>query len=119
MTEEELKERWKRLGSRVIQMVESMPHSTSGDVLGKQLVRLATSVAANDPSACKAGTRADIFSRRGTVEEEGAEIQRWIELIGDSGFIKPPRVGELLDEAKPLTAILAAPQITVRGNHPH
>ena len=94
----------------------SLPKNTVADVLGKQLVRSATSVAANYRSACKARSRADFLSKLGIVEEEADETQLWIELIMDSGIVKPVRVSELHDEVKQLTAIFAASRITVRKN---
>jgi len=45
MTEEELKGRCKQMALRVIRLVMSLPKNNVADVLGKQLVRSATSVA--------------------------------------------------------------------------
>ncbi|MBI4547312.1 MAG: four helix bundle protein [Ignavibacteriae bacterium] len=112
MTEEELKVRCKQMALRVIKLVLSLPKNKVADVLGKQLVRSATSVAANYRSACKARSKADFLSKLGIVEEEADETQLWIELIADSGLVKPPRVASLPDEVKQLTAILAASRIT-------
>jgi four helix bundle protein len=47
MQKEELKSRTKQFALRVIKLVEALPKNKTSDVLGKQLLRSATSVAAN------------------------------------------------------------------------
>ena len=49
---ENLKQRTKGFGLRVICMWKSLPANTLSEVLGKQLLRCATSVAANYRAAC-------------------------------------------------------------------
>ena len=109
-----MKQRYKNMALRVIRLVLSLPKQNVTDVLGRQLVRSATSVAANYRSACKARSKADFLSKLGIVEEEADETQLWIELIVDSGFMKPSLARDLLDEVKQLTAIVAASRITGR-----
>ena len=116
MTEQELKRRSKDMALRVIRLVMALPKNSVGSVLGRQAVRSATSVAANYRAACKARSKSDFLSKLGIVEEEADETQLWIELIIDSGMIKPSRAVDLLDEVKQLTAIFAASRITVRSN---
>jgi hypothetical protein len=47
MTEREFKEKTKAAALRAIKLVESLPPGRSGDVIGRQLLRSATSAAAN------------------------------------------------------------------------
>ena len=47
MTSEELKARTKAFALRVIKLVDAMPRSLAAQVIGKQLLRSATSVGAN------------------------------------------------------------------------
>jgi len=114
MTEGELKSRLKLMALRVIRLVQSLPKNVTADVLGKQLLRSATSVAANYRSACKARSRPDFLSKLGIVEEEADETQLWIELIVDSGMIKPERAKNLLAEVNEIVAIIAASRITLK-----
>jgi four helix bundle protein len=53
MNEEDFKRRTKQLALRVIRLVEALPQSRTADVIGKQLIRSATSVGANYRSACR------------------------------------------------------------------
>jgi four helix bundle protein len=47
MDEKEFKDRTKKFALRTIKLVESLPNDRAADVLGKQMLRSATSVAAN------------------------------------------------------------------------
>jgi four helix bundle protein len=96
LTPQVLKNRTKAFALRVIKLVNAMPHSRAGEVIGKQLLRSATSVGANYGSACRAQSRADFAAKVAVVAEEADESLYWLELVVESGLIKPERLGELL-----------------------
>ena len=108
MHADEMKERTKSFSLRAIRLVNALPKSAVSRVLGDQLLRSATSVAANYRAACKGRSKAEFIAKLGTVEEEADECQLWIELIGDSRLIHKQLLSSLLGEAKELTAIVAA-----------
>ena len=109
MAEEELKSRLKVIALRVIHLVQVLPKNVTGEVIGKQLIRSVTSVAANYYSACKARSKADFLNKLGIVEEEADETQLWIELIVESGLMKASGLRNVLEEVKEITAIMAWP----------
>ncbi len=115
MTEKELNERTKRTALRVIRLVNSLPKNNVGEVLGRQVVRSATSVAANYRAVCKARSRKDFINKIGISEEEADERELWLELIIESNLVMAGRVQDLLKEVSQITAILAASRITARG----
>ena len=119
MTEEELKSRLKLIALRVVRLVQSLPKNLTAEVIGKQLIRSATSIAANYYSACKARSKADFLNKLGIVEEEADETQLWIELIIESGLIKENRLRDLLREVKEITAIIASSRISMKGLRKH
>jgi four helix bundle protein len=47
MNEQQFKDRTKQLALRVIRLADALPPGRSADVIGKQIVRAATSVGAN------------------------------------------------------------------------
>jgi four helix bundle protein len=114
MNDAELKQRTKQFALRVIRLTESLPKKMAADVLGRQLVRSATSVAANYRSACRGRSRADFISKMGIVEEEADESALWLELISESGLIPDRRTELLHREAGELTAIAVASIRTAR-----
>jgi len=68
MNAEELKSRSKRMALNAISLAEKLPRCQTTDVIGKQLIRSACSVAANYRSACKARSRPDFINKLGVVE---------------------------------------------------
>ena len=56
MTRDEMKARTKAFALRIMNMVDHLPKNQKGTVLGNQVLRSATSVAANCRAACRAGT---------------------------------------------------------------
>lgn len=116
MKADELKDRTKKFALRIIRMVRSLPKSREADVIGKQLLRCGTSVAANYRAACRARSQADFISKVTIVEEECDESAFWMELIIDAEILKKSLVEDLLKEANELTAIFTASGKTARVN---
>jgi four helix bundle protein len=116
MTKQELQERTKTFALRVIKLVDSLPKKRSADILGTQLLRSSTSVAANYRAACRARSQAEFIAKMGVVEEESDESSGWIELIADAGLISRAKVESLLQESNELTAITVASIKTARQN---
>jgi four helix bundle protein len=116
MNAKDFKERSRQFAIRVISLVDALPQQRSADVLGKHLLRSATSVAANYRAACRARSTAEFIAKMGIVEEEADESQGWIEMIADAGLVKKERVEELIKEAGELTAMTVASIKTARRN---
>ncbi len=108
MTTEELKKRTKELALRVIRLVASLPRTRVAEVIGRQLMRSATSVGANYRSACRARSRPDFINKIGVVEEEADETLYWLELLSESKIVKPESIQGLITEVQELVAIFTA-----------
>jgi four helix bundle protein len=115
MSHENLKQRTKDFALRVIRLSEAMPRSIPGDVLSRQIVRSATSVAANYRSACRGKSRADFIAKMGIVEEEADESALWLELIAEAGLLPDAKTTALHTEAGELTAIAVSSIRTARA----
>src|SRR4029077_1235566 len=111
---EELRDRTKAFALRIIRLFRLLSYRTDAQVLGKQLLRCGTSVAANYRAVCRARLKAEFIARIGIVAEEADEVILWMELLTESGIIKPERTEALLKEAKELAAILTVSQQTAR-----
>ena len=116
MKYENLKGRTKQFALAIVKLVERLPHDQTSRVLGNQLLRSGTSVAANYRAACRGKSAADFISKMNNVEEEADESCFWLELIVDSGKLKSSEVSDLHREAGELTAIVVASIKTARGN---
>lgn len=116
MDSETLKRRTQQFALRVVRAVEALPNGRASNVIGNQLLRSATSVAANYRAACRAKSTADFVSKLGTVEEEADESMFWMELLQESGFANGKDIEELMDEADQLVAIAVSSINTARRN---
>ncbi|BCM91069.1 hypothetical protein IAD21_02933 [Abditibacteriota bacterium] len=104
----DLRERTKLFALEVIDVVERLPRNRTADVLGKQLLRCATSVGANTRAAKRAKSNADFISKMGTVEEEADECEFWLDLLEKRGLIPSNVATDLRTEANELVAIVVA-----------
>jgi four helix bundle protein len=111
---EALRDRTKKFAMRVIRLFQHLPRSTEAQVLGKQLLRAATSVGANYRAAGRARSKAEFVAKIGIVVEEADETIFWLECLMESGIVKPDLLRDLLAEANELEAIFAASQRTAR-----
>jgi four helix bundle protein len=111
---QELRNRTKSFALRVVRLFRALPRSGEAQVMGKQLLRSGTSVAANYRAACRSRSRPEFLSRLSVVLEEADESCLWIELLIDSGTLKKEKAELLLKEGKQLTAIFTAATGTLR-----
>ncbi len=110
----QLKARMRAFALDVIALVEILPRSMTTEVLGKQLLRSATSVGANYRAACRARSKPDFLAKMGILEEEADECLYWMELLRDYRRITPERYAPLAKEADELLAITVASINTAR-----
>src|SRR5256885_9666823 len=112
---EELKKRTKQFAIRIIKLFRSLPRTEEARVIGKQMLRSGTSVAANYRAVCRARSKAEFIAKVGVVVEESDETVLWLELLVETQIISDNRMAELLAEANELLAIFAASQYTARN----
>src|SRR6266571_6754173 len=84
----DLKARTKQFALRVIKLVDALPRTIQGRAVANQIIRSATSVAANYRAACRARSRAEFIAKIGVVEEEADESAFWMELIIEGELLK-------------------------------
>ena len=102
---DDLKDRTKRFALRVVKMYVALPKSAEAQVMGKQVLRSGTSVAANYREACRARSNAEFRSKMGIVEQELDETQLWLELLVESGIVAENKMRDLLSETDELIRI--------------
>jgi len=107
MTPEEMKKRTRAFALRCIRLAQSFRRCPAGDVIGRQLIRSATSAGANYRSACLARSRAEFIAKMSVVQEEADESVFWIDLSPDAGLITRRLVENLLAEGEEIFKIAA------------
>ena len=115
MTPDELKKRLRDLALRCIRLANSFPKGAVGDVIGRQLIKSATSAAANYHAACTARSHADFINKLGIVEEEADESVFWIDFAPDAGMTKHELVADLLAEGREIVSIVVASRKTAKS----
>jgi len=108
MTDKELQDRTKKFALRVIKLVRELEKDSIGRIIGKQLLRSATSIAANYRGVCRAKSVKDFIAKLAVVIEEADETIFWLEIISEADLIKKILIEDLLKEANELTAIMVA-----------
>ena len=114
VTRDVLQRRMRKLAVDTIRLTGELPRTRAADVIGRQVVRSATSVAANYRSACRARSRRDFIAKMGIVEEETDETAFWLELLEECRLAPPARLAPLSQEAGELLAITVASIRTAR-----
>lgn len=104
----DLKPRTKRFALDVILYSRNLPRGDEFTIIRRQLIRAATSVAANYRAAQRAKSKADLISKLGTAEEEADESLFWLECLAELATCEHVELERLLKEADELVAILVA-----------
>lgn len=112
---QDFKARTKKFALDVIRFTRSLPKGDEFSVIRTQLIRSATSVAANYRSALRAKSRPDFISKLGTVEEEADESLFWLELLSELATRENPELTRLLSEADEIVAIAVSSRKSARG----
>jgi four helix bundle protein len=112
---EAMKHRTKQLALVIIRLSRTLPQSPEARIIARQLLRSATSMAANYRAVCRARSTADFTSKLGLVLEEADETLFWLELLVDAEIARPDQVIMPLDEANQLVSIFVASLRTVKG----
>jgi four helix bundle protein len=108
-------ERTKQLAISIIQVTGSLPQTTAGQVIGKQIVRSATSVGANYRAVCRAKSTADMVNKLKIVEEEADETLFWLEIIIGAKLLPEAQLKPLIKETSEILAMTVASIKTLRG----
>ena len=103
---EELWVRCKRYASSVVCLYTSLPKQRKEvEVLGHQLLRSGTSVAAHCREASRARSTAELCSKLDALLQEADESQLWLELLQEDCRIAGEGIDFLLSETNELIAI--------------
>ena len=100
--------RTKSFSLATIRFYSRLPKETVAQVLGKQLLRSATSVGAQYREAQRAKSISDFLSKTEGALQEIDETGYWLELIEDSGVGQHAETRPLREEAGQLLAIFVA-----------
>ena len=85
-------------------------------MVGRQLLRAGTSVAANYRAVCRSKSDADFIHKLATVVEETDETLLWLELLEEAGICPTANLAPLKKEADELLRIMQTSLNTAKRN---
>ncbi len=106
----DLKERTKLYAINIINLSEYLPNKNVGWIIGKQIIRSSTSVAANYRAAKRSKSKKDFVYKLSIVLEEADETLFWLELIQELKIIKNENsyLNNLIKESDELISIFVS-----------
>ena len=116
MNERQMKKRTKDFAKKIILLCRKLPSNREGRLIGNQMFRAGTSVAANYRAACRGRSKAEFVSKLAIVEEEADETMFWLELIKEMNISNDHLVDDLLKESNELVAIVVSSIRTTNKN---
>ena len=111
----DLSERLLAFSARVIRLLDHLPKTLAGRKIADQLIRATMSVGANFEESRGADSRADFCHKLQIALKEMRESRYWLCLIRMATLVSPEKMGDLVDEATQLRAILGKAVATARG----
>lgn len=108
MNSTEMKSRTKEFAKKIIELCRALPNNREGRLIGNQVFKSGTSVAANYRAACRGRSKAEFVSKLGIVLEEGDETLFWLELINEMEICDENLVPSLMQECDEIVAIVVS-----------
>ncbi|MDB6148434.1 MAG: hypothetical protein JWO45_2098 [Spartobacteria bacterium] len=103
---EELRERTKQYASSIVRLYVALPkRQEEAQVLGKQLLRSGTSVAANLREASRARSVSEFVSKLEVCVQEADESDLWLQLLRDDCGVGGEPLLRVLTETNELISI--------------
>jgi four helix bundle protein len=115
MTENELKDRFKKWALEVLRFTVTLPETPEYRVIRNQLVRSSTSSASNYRASCRSKSTDDFIYKLKIVEEELDESMFWLEMIVGLDNKWRPNIVLLYKEADELLSIIVSSLKTTRS----
>ena len=106
----DIRDRAKKFGIRIIELVRKLPKDLAGQEIGRQIIRSGTSIGANLEEADASPTRNDFFNKVSISYKEARESRYWLEIILESRMLNNPlnvtELKSLVTEAVEISKIL-------------
>jgi len=99
--------RTKQLAVQIVLFYEQIRKTDSTRVMGKQLIRSATSTAANYRSACVARSQREFYSKISLVVEEADETLLWLEMFEETKIVSKKLIEPLMIETLEIVKIVS------------
>jgi four helix bundle protein len=115
----EIEDRLIEFASRIMDLVDALPKSPAGKIIGNQLLRSGTSPALNYGEARSAESRDDFIHKMKVCLKELRETHVCLKIIVKRNWFQAQRITPLLEECNELVAMFVASTKTAAGKSPN
>ncbi len=116
---EQFRSRTKKLAIAIIKAFSSWKKNDEIRIIGKQLIRSGTSVAANYRAVCRARSDRERYAKLCIVVEEADETQFWLEILVESDLIKIAEVLSIRQEVEEIVKVMTTYKYRLEKNSTH
>lgn len=103
-----MKKRTKEFAKNIIRLCRRLPDNRDGRLIGNEIFRSGTSVAANCRAACKARSKAESVSKLSIAKEEADKTLFWLELTKEMEIVENTLLDSLMKENHEIIAIIVS-----------
>jgi four helix bundle protein len=110
---EKFRNRTKKFVVDNIKLYRTLPKTEEAKIVGKQLLRSASSVGANYRAACRARSQAEFHSKISIVVEEADESIFWMEIMIDAEIVSKSEINSLMAEGNEILKVTSSARKTI------
>jgi len=108
MNEALMKKRTKEFAKNIVRLCRRLPDNREGKLIGDEIFRSGTSVAASCRAACKAWSKAEFISKLSIAQEEADKTLFWLDLIKEIKIVDNTLLDSLMKENDEIIAIIVS-----------
>lgn len=112
------RDRTKKFSISIIKSLSPLPYSDDLSIIRKQIIRSATSVAANYRAVSRARSEKERFAKICIVVEEVDETQFWLEVIEELQYLSLEKILHLKQECEELVKVMTSYKYKLSQNTP-
>lgn len=110
------RDRTKNFSLSIIKLLSPLPYSDAVSVIRKQIIRSATSVAANYRAVSRARSDKERFAKICIVVEEIDETQLWLEIIEELEYVDSEKLLAIKSECEELVKVMTTYKFKLSQN---
>ena len=110
------RDRTKNFSLSIIKLLSPLPYSDAVSVIRKQIIRSATSVAANYRAVSRARSDKERFAKICIVVEEIDETQLWLEIIEELEYVDSEKLLAVKSECEELVKVMTTYKFKLSQN---
>ena len=112
----EIESRAKKFSLAIIQLVEALPKKTASFVIGKQILRSATSIGANLVEGRGGVSKKEFINFLSIARKSAIETTYWLELLDESNLVDSTTISKFQNELTEITKIISSIILKTKSN---